>query len=102
MRAENALTFVADMDRSYIPHPAVPLEAEVDALRKCEPAEAKPLHIVWRRPSGSLRIEAIDDLEQIVAEKAHKRITGRLPTPSQFVVNPHHHPKAHKRLEETH
>lgn len=95
-------TFVADMEHSYIPHPAVPLEAEVDALRKRERAEASPLHIAWNKPSASLRIEAIDELEQIVVERAQKRITGRLPTPSQFVVNPHYHPKAHKRLEETH
>ncbi len=42
-------TFVADMQQSYIPYPAVPLETEVDTLRKRERAEAKPLNIVWRR-----------------------------------------------------
>ncbi len=88
-------TFVADMERSYIPHPAVPLEDDVHKLRKRERAEAKPLHIAWRRPSGPLRIQAIDDLEQIVAERAQQRITGSLPKPSQYIVIPKH-PKVHK------
>ncbi len=94
-------TFVADMHHSYIPHPAVPVEDDVDKLRKLERAEAKSFHIAWRRPSGPLRIQAIDDLEQIVAERAKQRITGSLPKPSQYTVIPKH-PKVHKQMEETH
>lgn len=74
----DAKTYVADMSRSYIPHPAVHLEREVDELRRREWAQAKPLAIVWRRPSSPLRIEAIDSLEAMVRERASERITGPL------------------------
>jgi hypothetical protein len=74
----NATTYVADMDRSYIPHPAVPLEREVDAVRLRERPQAKPLAIAWARPSVPLRVEAIDELESIVRERAEKHITGAL------------------------
>lgn len=84
------LTFVADMKHSYIPHPAVPLEAEVNTALKRQRSEAKPLGIVWRRPSGPLRVEAIDELEQIVAERAQQRITGKLSKTSQRVTKMKH------------
>jgi hypothetical protein len=93
------LTFVADMKHSYIPHPAVPLQAEVNMLRKRERAEAKPLDVVWRRPSSPLRVEAIDELEQIVAERAQQRITGKLSGTRQYMVKLKH-PKGQKRLKE--
>lgn len=74
----DAKTYVADMGRSYIPHPAVHLEREVDELRRREWALAKPLAVAWRRPSSPLRIEAIDSLEAIVRERAPERISGPL------------------------
>src|ERR1700694_5989830 len=69
-----AMTYIADMDRSYIPHPAVPLEREVDAARLSERADAKPLAIAWARPSVPLRINAIENLEYIVRERANEHI----------------------------
>jgi hypothetical protein len=76
----NATTYVADMDCSYIPHPAVPLEREVDRVRLRERPQAKPLAIAWARPSVPLRINAIDELESVVRERAGKRLTGALGT----------------------
>ena len=40
-----AKTYVADMSRSYIPHPPVPLEAEIDTVRQREKPWSKPLAI---------------------------------------------------------
>jgi hypothetical protein len=89
---EDAITYIADMTRSYIPHPAVPIEHEVDELRSKERPGSKPLKIAWSRPSVPLRIDNIDELEQIVRERAHERITEPLGpegwSPGQ--VDPHH------------
>jgi hypothetical protein len=74
----NATTYIADMDRSYIPHPAVPLEHDVDTVRARENPRAKKLALAWARPSVPLRIEAIDELEAIVRDRADARITGAL------------------------
>jgi len=74
----NATTYIADMDRSYIPHPAVAIEHDVDAVRLRENSRAKKLAIAWARPSVPLRIEAIDELEAIVRDRAEVRITGAL------------------------
>jgi hypothetical protein len=74
----DAKTYVADMSRSYIPHPAVPIEREVDALRVKERPTSKPLKQAWGRPSVPLRITGIDDLARIVFERAQTRITGPL------------------------
>ncbi len=63
-------TYVADMSRSYIPHPAVPIEREVDAFRIEERPTSKPLKIAWGRPSVPLRIEAIDHLARTVFDRA--------------------------------
>jgi hypothetical protein len=73
-----ATTYVANMDRSYIPHPAVPLEDEIDAVRIRERPQAKPLAVAWARPSVPLRIEAIEELESTVRERANNQITGAL------------------------
>jgi hypothetical protein len=74
----NATTYVADMDRSYIPHPSVSLETEVNAIRLRENPFAKPLAIAWTRPSVPLRIEGINELEAVVRERSKNRITGAL------------------------
>jgi hypothetical protein len=73
-----ATTYVADMGRSYIPHPSVPLEYEVDAVRLRERPQAKPLAIAWALPSVPLRVEAIDELESVVWGRAEQRVKGAL------------------------
>ncbi len=75
---EEAKTYIADMERSYIPHPAVPIEAEIDEVRQRERVGAKPLAIVCRRPTPPLRIEAIDELAKIVFAKADQHLRGAL------------------------
>lgn len=77
MRA-GAKTYIADMQRSFIPHPAVPIEAEIDRVRRHERVGAKPLAIVCRRPTSPLRIEAIDELARIVLANAHHHLRGAL------------------------
>lgn len=73
-----AKTYVADMARSYIPHPAVPIADAVDRIRQRERPGAKPLAAVFRRPSAPLRIAAMEELEQVVRERAQERLTGAL------------------------
>lgn len=75
---EGAKTYVADMERSYIPHPAVPIEAKIDEIRKRERPEAKPLAVVCRRPTVPMRINAIDELERYVFTKARQHYRGAL------------------------
>jgi hypothetical protein len=75
---EEAKTYVANMDRSYIPHPAVPMEAEIDRVRKRENVRAKPLVTVCRRRTSPLRIEAIDELATIVFANADHHLRGAL------------------------
>jgi hypothetical protein len=75
---EKAKTYVADMDRSYIPHPAVPIESEIDEVRQHERVGAKPLAVVCRRPNVPLRIEAIDELERIVCARADQKYRDAL------------------------
>jgi hypothetical protein len=75
---DRAKSYVADMARSYIPHPAVFIEQEVDALRVKENPGAKPLKKAWGRPSVPLRINDINYLERIVCDRAESRIPGRL------------------------
>jgi len=72
--SNHARTYVADMDRSYIPHPAVAIECEVDAIRQRENQTAKGLAIAWSRPSVPLRIGAIAELERFVFQRAKKRL----------------------------
>lgn len=73
-----AKTYVADMARSYIPHPAVPIADAVDRIRQRERPGTKLLTAVFRRPSAPLRIAAMDELEQIVRERAQERLAGVL------------------------
>lgn len=73
-----ATTYVADMTRSYIPHPAVSLEDQVDSVRLRERLGAKPLAVAWARPSVPLRIGAIEQLSSAVRDSAHTRISGAL------------------------
>lgn len=77
LRAD-AKTYVADMTRSYIPHPAVSLETEIDAVRQQEKPWSKPLAIAWGRRTRPLRVDAIDDLERIVRDRAEERLLGPL------------------------
>lgn len=73
-----AKTYMGDMTRSYIPHPAVPIADAVDRIRERERPGAKPLAAVFRRPSVPLRFSEMDELEQFVRERALERITGAL------------------------
>lgn len=73
-----AKTYVADMSRSYIPHPAVPIEREVDSLRAREKPLSKPLKVAWGRRTSPLRVDGIDQLERVVHERARTRISGPL------------------------
>lgn len=75
---DGAKTYVADMELSYIPHPAVPLEAEINALRAIEKPWSKPLVSAWGRRTSPLRIEDILQVEQTVRARAETRITGPL------------------------
>lgn len=75
---KGAKTYVADMERSYIPHPAVRMEAEIDGVRKREKVGAKPLATVCRRPTSPLRIEAIDELAKLVLMNADHHLKGAL------------------------
>jgi hypothetical protein len=74
----DAKTYVADMARSYIPHPAVPIEAAVDEIRERELPNPRPLAVASSKPSTPLRIDAIDGLERIVRARAAQRLTGSL------------------------
>jgi hypothetical protein len=77
--SDDAKTYVTDMSRSYIPHPAVPVEEEVDAIRKRESnGQARPLYVAWRRPSAPLRIEDMDQLERFVFQGASRHLKGAL------------------------
>ena len=75
---DGAKTYVADMARSYIPHPAVPIEQDVDALRVAERPSSSPLKVAWRRPSVPLRVDGIDHLERIIFARAQHRLSGAL------------------------
>lgn len=73
-----ATTYIADMTHSYVPHPAVPLQDEVDRVRLRERLGAKPLAVAWARPSVPLRIEAMEQLCSVVRDRARTRISGAL------------------------
>ena len=73
-----AKTYVADMSRSYIPHPAAPIEREVDMIRAREKPSSKPLKVAWGRRTSPLRVDGIDQLERIVYERASTRISEPL------------------------
>jgi len=75
---EKAKTYVADMGRSYIPHPSVPIEVEVDRLRLKENPKAKPLAVVCSRRSPPLKAKAIDELEKFVFTNAQQHYRGAL------------------------
>ena len=75
---EKAKTYIADMKRSYIPHPAVPIEAEIDKVRLRENSDAKPLAVVCRRRSPPLKVKAIDELENFVFTNAQQHYKGAL------------------------
>lgn len=75
---EKAKTYVADMERSYIPHPAVSVEAEINEMRRRQKSEAKPLALVFGRPSVPLRVEGIAELERHVYARAGRHIRGAL------------------------
>jgi hypothetical protein len=75
---EKAKTYVADMRRSYIPHPAVPIEAEIDRVRLRENPDAKPLAVVCSRRTSPLKVRAIDELEKFVSTKAQQHYRDAL------------------------
>lgn len=74
-----AKTYVADMSRSFIPHPAVELEADIDRVRLSVWPEYKPLRKAWGRQTTPLLIPDIDPLTAIVEREESRRITGPLP-----------------------
>lgn len=75
---ERAKTYVADMRRSYIPHSAVPVEAEIDRVRLRENPEASPLAVVCSRRTSPLKVKAIDELERFVFAEARECFRGAL------------------------
>lgn len=75
---EKAKTYVADMKRSYIPHPSVPIETEIDRVRLRENPDAQPLAVVCSRPSPPLKVKAIDELENFVFTNAQHHYRGAL------------------------
>jgi hypothetical protein len=91
-RHKTTKTYVADMQRSYIPQPAVCIEDAVDELRRRERLNPKPLQEAWRRPAAPLRIEAIDKLEKIVGTGAKRRLRCAVDTrwhsPGQWGCHP--------------
>ncbi len=79
IRKSYAKTYVADMEHSYIPHPAVEVEQEIDQVRLSEWPESKPLGKAWGRQTTPLVIEKLERLEEVVATRAEKRLRGPLP-----------------------
>lgn len=78
VQRENAKTYLANIACSYIPHPAISLEVEINTIRQRENFQAKLLTNAWGRMTTPLKVAAIDELEQIVFERASKRMTGKL------------------------
>lgn len=78
MRDPRARTYVADMQRSYIPHPAVPIGDAIDAIRGREQPLRPPFAQSWRSRKPNLRIEAIDELEQYVRSHSQQLIRTAL------------------------
>jgi hypothetical protein len=77
-----AKTYVADMSRSFIPDPAVELEADVDRVRLGTWPSHKPLRKAWGRQTTPLVVPEIDQLTRVVERSSSGRITGPLPAGS--------------------
>lgn len=74
----DAKTYIADMQRSYIPHPAVPLDSAVDEVRRSERPTSKPLRVAWAKRTSPLRVQGIAELEGLVRARAEQRLHGPL------------------------
>jgi len=72
-------TCIADMKRSYIPHPPVPIQDAVDRARRRFDPQSQPLSVSWATRKPLLRFEMIDDLVQYVEDHAQHRYRGPLP-----------------------
>jgi hypothetical protein len=63
------------MQRSYIPHPSVPLDSAVDEVRRRERPTSKPLRVAWAKRTSPLRVQG---LEGLVRARAEQRLHGPL------------------------
>lgn len=77
--AINNFTCVADMDRSYIPHPPVPIQEAVDKERKRFNPQVQLLSVSWATRKPLLRLDMIDGLVQYVEDQAQGQYRGPLP-----------------------
>ncbi|WP_220209425.1 hypothetical protein [Reticulibacter mediterranei] len=73
-------SLIADMDRSYIPQPAVPIEDMVNAERqRLYPKRYRPLSQSWKKRRGWIRLDPIDRLLTYVDNHAKYKHYGALP-----------------------
>jgi hypothetical protein len=70
VRRARAKTYIADMRRSYMPVPSVPIANIIDQLRKAQNPASKPLRKICKRPTSPLRILEMDRLSQYIAQRA--------------------------------
>ena len=74
-----SFSLIADMDRSYIPLPAVPIQDVVDRERRCHyPNAWKPLSKSWKGQRPLIRLDPIDGLVDYVSIHAQYKRYGAL------------------------
>jgi hypothetical protein len=61
-----------DIETSYVPHPAVRVDHLVDVQRLLQNPNARPLCVVFRRPSVPLRITDVDAIVAYVGQHAQR------------------------------
>ncbi len=71
---------IADMDHSYLPRPAVPIEKMVDEKRqlRCNPNKWKPLGESWEKHRPWICFDPIDPLLEYVFAEAQNKHYGAL------------------------
>lgn len=69
---------IADMNRSYLPKPAVPIEDLVDSERqhRCDPTKWKPLRKSWGKRTQWICFDPIDTLVDYVCTNAQSKHFG--------------------------
>lgn len=79
-KAKNNHTYIANMNESYIPHPAVPIQKEVDKELKIAKPRVGPLARSWQEGmfTPMISFEVIDGLVQFVAAHAQHKEQGAL------------------------
>jgi hypothetical protein len=70
----NARLYVADMEASFMPHPAVAIDVLVDRIRREQDTEAASLIKAFWRPSVPLKIVNIDPLVEYVSRQAIEKL----------------------------